>query len=91
MPSLAQAKAAVTALPPKEIGIVARHGLLVAGRDLVGEEGHVDIGLADEQCLHDADRSRKRRFEQYRGRRQGSTGRGPSWAVPQRTVRIVLC
>src|SRR4051812_10990611 len=27
-------------------------GLLVAGRDLVGQEGHVDIGLADEQGLH---------------------------------------
>ena len=32
--------------------IVARHRLLVAGRDLVGEEGDVDVALADEQSFH---------------------------------------
>ena len=33
--------------------VVARHRLLVPGRDLVGQEGHVDIGLTDEEGLHD--------------------------------------
>src|SRR5690606_35078331 len=33
--------------------ILGCDGLLVADRDVVGEEGDVDIGLADEQCFHD--------------------------------------
>ncbi len=32
--------------------IVARHRLLVAGRNLVGEEGDIDIALADEEGFH---------------------------------------
>ena len=32
--------------------VIARHRLLVAGRDVVGEEGDVDVGLADEESLH---------------------------------------
>ena len=34
--------------------IVPRHRLLVAGRQFVRKEGHVDIRLAYEQCLHRA-------------------------------------
>ncbi len=33
-------------------GIVARHGLLVAGGQEIGEEGDVDLGLADKERLH---------------------------------------
>src|ERR687893_122009 len=32
--------------------VVAGHRLLVAGRQGVGEEGNVDVGLADEESLH---------------------------------------
>jgi hypothetical protein len=32
--------------------IVARHGLVVAGRKRVGQEGNVDIALADKERLH---------------------------------------
>ena len=32
--------------------VVARDGLRVAGRHFVGQEGDVDVALADEECLH---------------------------------------
>ena len=35
-------------------GVVLGDGLLVAGRDLIREEGDVDIGLADEERFHEA-------------------------------------
>src|SRR5690606_31973280 len=33
-------------------GVVPSDRLLVAGRNFIREEGYVDIGLADEECLH---------------------------------------
>jgi hypothetical protein len=37
-------------------GIIARHRFLIARRQDVGEEGDVDIGLADEKSLHRGER-----------------------------------
>ena len=50
MPSFAQANAAVTAAAERN-GIVTRNRLFVTGRNAVGQERDVDIGLSDEQGL----------------------------------------
>ena len=33
-------------------GIIPRDGLVVPGRNLIRQEGHVDIGLANEKSIH---------------------------------------
>ena len=48
MPSLAQQNAAVTALPPNETAYSDATDFSSPVRHVVGEERHVDIGLADE-------------------------------------------
>jgi hypothetical protein len=51
-PKLGTAECCRNRVAAEADGVVLRHGLLVAGREMVGQEGPVDVGLADEERLH---------------------------------------